>query len=239
MSIGRCKRSKRTNEQPENADPIGTLAIITHSLSNQTVSRKALLQPNAQTRHTCNNKRHTSTLACSCCTCHALCQCSLSSAAVASLPLPPGPTMLVSVLLKEKQFFISCGPATQPASWLAHVACLRYDSSLGQHIGPPAALRRADGENIPDWTQPLHKCVADGEQLVVLLRADQHSDDHTLLNTTRHSQHDETEHQQRGEMGDGREEEDSGEEDDTGTAEDGAAAAMQSDSSDDSEEDVK
>ena len=81
--------------------------------------------------------------------------------------------MLVSVLLREKQFFVSVGPATQPASWLAHVACLRYDTTLGQHIGPPVALRRADGQLLTDWTQPVSRCVVDGEQLVVVLRTDQ------------------------------------------------------------------
>ena len=93
--------------------------------------------------------------------------------------------MLVSVLLKEKQFFISCGPATQPASWLAHTACLRYDASLGQHLGPPVALCRADGEPIGDWTQPLHRCVKDGEQLVVTFaqqaqQGEQRDDDYAL-----------------------------------------------------------
>ena len=105
--------------------------------------------------------------------------------------------MLISVLLKEKQFFISCGPATQPASWLAHVACLRYDTTLGQHIGPPVALRRVDGEKIVDWTQPIQGCVADGEQLIVVLRSEkdgqQGDEDHELIRPIKDDERDEKE----------------------------------------------
>ena len=137
--------------------------------------------------------------------------------------------MLVSVLLKEKQFFISCGPATQPASWLAHVACLRYDNTLGQHIGPPIALCRASGDKIDDWTRPLRDCVTEGEQLVVLLRREHEGrdDDCMSLRPSGDNERDEKEEEdeEAKEVGD----EDGLERDE---------AALASDSSD-SEEEVK
>jgi len=137
--------------------------------------------------------------------------------------------MLVSVLLKEKQFFISCGPATQPALWLAHVACLRYDTTLGQHIGPPVALRRTDGDAIHDWTRPLHTCVTDGEQLVVELRGEregqaQQGDEYALSRPMEGDEHDEGEEQS--------------EDEEEGWEEDGAAAKGREESSD-SDEDAK
>lgn len=152
--------------------------------------------------------------------------------------------MLVSVLLKEKQFSISCGPATQPASWLAHVACLRYDSTLGQHLGPPVALCRADGEQIADWSLPLHSCVAHGEQLVVIVKGQQQQhevgeDDYALVHAGSEQQQDNTERQLEEDEEEGEEEQEDELEYGAGRHESAADATLQSESSSDSEDDDK
>ena len=96
--------------------------------------------------------------------------------------------MFVHVTLRDKQFSISCGPATQPLRWLADVACLRYDGQQGKLLGPPVGLRSAKGA-VLDWDVRVKDALHDGDAVVVVLRRDVEEQMHQRTWSDRAAEH--------------------------------------------------